>query len=172
MASAKFHNSFRQYHRWLGFFLAGIMAVYSVSGVLLIFRTTDFLKYDYVSEHQLAPNLSSKDLGQNLKLRKFKVEAETPQNIVFNEGEYDKTTGIAKVTKKDYPAPLAKLVKLHKANTNSPLFFLNITFGLGLLFFVISSFLMFMPRAMTYKNGLKIATGGVVFALIVVIFSS
>ncbi len=28
MASAKFHNSFRQYHRWLGFFLAGIMAVY------------------------------------------------------------------------------------------------------------------------------------------------
>ena len=172
MASAKFHNSFRQYHRWLGFFLAGIMAVYSVSGVLLIFRTTDFLKYDYISEQQLAPNLSSKDLGQNLKLRNFKVEAETPQNIVFNEGEYDKTTGIAKVTKKDYPAPLAKLVKLHKANTNSPLFFLNITFGLGLLFFVISSFLMFMPRAMTYKNGLKIATGGVVFALIVVIFSS
>ena len=172
MASAKFHNSFRQYHRWLGFFLAGIMAVYSVSGILLIFRTTDFLKYDYVNEHQLSPNLDAKALGQTLKLRNFKVESETPQSIIFGEGEYDKTSGMAVVSKKDYPAPLAKLVKLHKANTNSPLFFLNITFGLGLLFFVISSFLMFMPRAITYKNGLKIAAGGVVFALLVVIFSS
>jgi hypothetical protein len=172
MASAKFHNSFRQYHRWLGFFLAGIMAVYSVSGILLIFRNTDFLQYDYISEQQLSPNLDSITLGQDLRIRNFKVEAETPQNIIFKDGEYNKVSGIATISKKDYPAPLAKLVKLHKANTNSPLFFLNITFGLALLFFVISSFLMFMPRAITYKNGLKIAAGGVMFALLVVIFSS
>ena len=31
-------------HRYLGFFLAGIMTVYALSGVLLIFRSTDFLK--------------------------------------------------------------------------------------------------------------------------------
>jgi hypothetical protein len=172
MASAKFHNSFRQYHRWLGFFLAGIMVVYSVSGILLIFRNTDFLQYDYISEQQLSPNLDSITLGQDLRIRNFKVEAETPQNIIFKDGEYNKVSGIATISKKDYPAPLAKLVKLHKANTNSPLFFLNITFGLALLFFVISSFLMFMPRAITYKNGLKIAAGGVMFALLVVIFSS
>jgi len=172
MASAKFHNSFRQYHRWLGFFLAGIMAVYSVSGILLIFRSTDFLKYEYVTEQQLSPNLDSVTLGQNLRLRNFKIESETEQNIVFNEGNYDKVSGMAKVIKKDYPPALAKLVKLHKANTNSPLFFLNITFGLALLFFVISSFLMFMPRAITYKNGLKIAGAGFIFALLVVILSS
>jgi len=172
MASAKFHNSFRQYHRWLGFFLAGIMAVYSVSGILLIFRSTDFLKYEYVTEQQLSPNLDSVSLGQNLRLRNFSIESETEQSIVFSEGDYDKVSGMAKVVKKDYPAALAKLVKLHKANTNSPLFFLNITFGLALLFFVISSFLMFMPRAITYKNGLKIAGGGFLFALLVVIFSS
>ena len=172
MASAKFHNSFRQYHRWLGFFLAGIMAVYSVSGILLIFRSTDFLKYEYVTEQQLSPNLDSVTLGQNLRLRNFKIESETEQNIVFNEGNYDKVSGMAKVIKKDYPATLAKLVKLHKANTNSPLFFLNITFGIALLFFVISSFLMFMPRAITYKNGLKIAGAGFIFALLVVILSS
>ena len=172
MASAKLHNTFRQYHRWLGFFLAGIMAVYSVSGVLLIFRSTDFLKYDYVTQQQLSPNLDAKSLAENVRIRNFKIESETAQSIVFNDGEYDKASGMAKITKKDYPTPLAKLVKLHKANTNSPLFFLNITFGLALLFFVISSFLMFMPRAMPYKNGLKIAGGGIVFALLVVIFSS
>jgi hypothetical protein len=34
----------RVYHRYLGFFLAGIMAIYSVSGIIMIFRDTDFLK--------------------------------------------------------------------------------------------------------------------------------
>ena len=172
MASAKFHNSFRQYHRWLGFFLAGIMAIYSISGVLLIFRNTDFLKYDYVSQQQLAPNLDSETLGQTLRIRNFKVVSATPETIVFNDGSYDVASGEAQITRKDYPKPLAKLVKLHKANSNSPLFILNITFGLGLLFFVLSSFLMFMPKAITYKNGLKIAGAGFVFALLVVIFSS
>ena len=38
------HTRMRIWHRYLGFFLAGIMAVYSTSGVLMIFRDTDFLK--------------------------------------------------------------------------------------------------------------------------------
>lgn len=172
MASPKFHNSFRQYHRWLGFFLAGIMAVYSISGVLLIFRTTDFMKFEYRSEHVLSQNLDDKELGQTLRIRNFKVLSNSPNEITFEQGRYDKTTGLAVVTKKDYPAPLASLVKLHKANTNSPLFYLNIAFGLGLLFFVISAFLMFMPKAMTFKNGLKIALGGFVFALLVIVLGA
>ena len=70
------------------------------------------------------------------------------------------------------PKPLAKLVKLHKATTNSPLFFLNISFGLALLFFVISAFLMFMPKLPFFKNGVKISLAGALFALLVVIFAS
>jgi uncharacterized iron-regulated membrane protein len=31
-------------HRYLGFFMAGIMVMYSVSGVVLVYRDTDFLK--------------------------------------------------------------------------------------------------------------------------------
>ncbi len=31
-------------HRYLGYFLAGIMAVYALSGILLVYRDTDFLK--------------------------------------------------------------------------------------------------------------------------------
>ena len=34
----------RVIHRYLGFFLAGIMAVYALSGIVLVFRKTDFLK--------------------------------------------------------------------------------------------------------------------------------
>ena len=35
---------FRIIHRYLGFYLVGIMAVYSVSGITLIFRRTDTFK--------------------------------------------------------------------------------------------------------------------------------
>jgi uncharacterized iron-regulated membrane protein len=37
-------------HRYLGFFLAGIMAVYAISGILLIFRETNFLKSEKSSK--------------------------------------------------------------------------------------------------------------------------
>jgi len=172
MASPKFHNSFRQYHRWIGFFLAGIMAVYALSGVLLIFRSTDFLKFEQVSHRQLEAGLNGKGLGEQLRMRGFKVEQETDGKIVFAQGEYNKQTGEARVTSKDYPFPLNKMVKLHKETTNSPLFFMNIAFGVALLFFVVSAFLMFIPRALPFKNGLKIAGVGFVFAVLMVLFSN
>ena len=34
-------TTMRVYHRYLGFFLAGIMAVYATSRMVLIFRNTD-----------------------------------------------------------------------------------------------------------------------------------
>ncbi len=172
MASMKFHNAFRKYHRWLGFFLAGIMFIYAVSGVLLIFRTTDFLKYEQTEQHQLASGLNGDALGQQLRMKGFRVAAETADRIEFPGGYYDKQTGNAEVTKKDYPLVLSKLVKLHKATTNSPLFLLNIFFGLGLLFFVVSAFLMFLPKVPVFKEGLKIAGIGAAVALLVVIFGS
>ncbi len=172
MASAKFHNQFRQLHRWIGFFLAGIMAVYALSGTLLIFRGTDFLKVEKTEQHQLEAGLSARDLGPQLRLRGFRVEAQTDTEIRFAGGSYDKTTGLATTTRKDYPVVIDEMVHMHKANTNSPLFWLNITFGVALLFFCISAFLMFIPRALPFKNGLKIAGVGFIFALLVVVFGS
>ena len=40
----KSENTFRVFHRYLGFFLAGIMAVYAISGIVLTFRNTDYMK--------------------------------------------------------------------------------------------------------------------------------
>ena len=172
MASPKLHNSFRKYHRWLGFFLAGIISIYAVSGILLIFRQTEFLKFPQTEVRQLPPALQVEALGDQLRLKGFSVKSESDELIIFNVGEYNKVTGEAVISQLDYPIVLAKLVKLHKATNNSPLFFLNISFGIALLFFVISAFLMFMPKLPLFKNGVKISIAGAIFALLVVIFAS
>ena len=172
MASAKLHQSFREYHRWLGFFLSGIMAIYAISGVLLIFRPTDFLKYEQIEIRQLEPSLSAEEVTKAVKRRRAKVIDETPEEIILNVGSYNKQTGSTKLIRKDYPLVLAKMVKLHKATNDSPLYWLNITFGVALLFFVVSAFLMFLPRILATQNSLKIAAGGALFAMLVVIFGS
>ena len=48
MSNTNINNTMRVYHRYLGFFLAGIMAVYAISGIVLIFRETPFLKSDKI----------------------------------------------------------------------------------------------------------------------------
>lgn len=172
MPSPKFHNSIRKYHRWLGFFLAGIMLIYATSGILLIFRNTDFLKYQQTEVRQLESQLSAAALQQSLKIRGFELKSDSKDAIAFKQGEYNKNSGMVTINTLDYPMPLAKLVKLHKATTDSPLFYLNISFGLALLFFVVSAFLMFMPKLPFFKNGVKISIAGAIFALVVVIFAS
>ncbi|TGD75983.1 hypothetical protein E4634_00040 [Mangrovimicrobium sediminis] len=169
MTTLKTANTFRKYHRLLGFFLAGIMAIYACSGVLLIFRTTDFLKYERIEERQLAPGLGGQALGEELRIRNFAVDAEDAEQLLFRQGRYEKRSGLATVTLKEYPLPLQKLVNLHKANTNSPLFFMNIFFGLGLLFFAVSAFFMFVSRLPVFRTGLKFAAAGFVLALGVVL---
>jgi len=147
------------------------MGLYACSGVLLIFRTTDFMKFEQTEEKVLEPGLNSNALGEQLKIRGFKTTAETETDITFAQGRYNKVTGEAAVTTKEYPKLVAKIVHLHKASTKSPLFFLNIAFGLTLLFFVVSAFLMFLPKVPQFKNGLKIAGAGFLFALVMVLFS-
>jgi hypothetical protein len=53
-------------HRYLGFFLAGIMFIYAVSGVVMIFRETSFLKTEAITEKQLEPNLGAGELSPTL----------------------------------------------------------------------------------------------------------
>lgn len=158
----------RVYHRYLGFFLSGIMAVYALSGVTMIFRNTDFLKSEVKTETALTPNLSDEELGKELKIREFKVDKAEGDTLYYRGGTYNKVSGMAVQKSKKLPYVLDKMTRLHKANTNSPLFFLNIFFGASLLFFVISAFWMFMPDSPMFKKGLYFALGGLVLTLILI----
>ncbi len=158
----------RVYHRYLGFFLAGIMAVYSISGISLIFRDTNFLKSEKHTERQLKPNLSNEELGRELRMRDLKVSKEEGDIISFKQGTYNKATGVANYSTMELSSFVDKLQHLHKADTKSPLFFLNIFFGLSLFFFVVSSFYMFLPGTSVFKKGLYFTLAGVVLTLIMI----
>ena len=65
----------RIYHRYLGFFLAGIMAMYAISGIILIFRDTDFLKSEKKINKELKPGLSTAELGKEIRNRDLKIDS-------------------------------------------------------------------------------------------------
>lgn len=154
-------------HRYLGFFLTGIMAVYAIGGMVMIFRETDFLKHEVIVEQQLDPGLTGGELSPKLRMG-VKVEKTEGDVLYFDQGKYNVRTGLATVRKMELPLIISKMERLHKATTNSPVYFLNLFFGLSLLFFVISSFWMFLPSTLIFKKGIYFTIGGVVLTLILV----
>ncbi|MDR5591544.1 PepSY domain-containing protein [Christiangramia sp. SM2212] len=169
MNNRNISNKFRIYHRYLGFFLAGIMAMYAISGIVLIFRNTDAFKIEKTVEKEVASNLSDDQIGKTLRIKDFKIERTEGDKVYFEEGVMDRSTGIATYKVKQLPVILESFTKLHKANTNKPLFFLNIIFGLCLLFFVISAFWMFMPSTKIFRKGIFFTIGGIILTLILLL---
>lgn len=163
---SSFAVKMRIIHRYLGFFLAGIMAVYALSGIVLIFRDTDLLKQKEVIVEKLEPDIPKEKLGEALNIRKLKVEKTVGDIYYFKNGTYNKVTGESSYIKKELPLILDKMTHLHKSKSGEPLFFLNIFFGLSLLFFVISAFWMFMPSTSVFRKGMYFTLGGIVLTLL------
>jgi hypothetical protein len=159
-------TTMRTYHRYLGFFLAGIMAMYAISGIILIFRDTDFLKSEKQIVKTIQPNLKLDEVGKELRIRDIKASSESGDIVTFQQGTYNRATGEVSYTVKELPFILNKMTKIHKANSSQPLFFLNIFFGLSLFFFVLSSFWMFAPSTSVFKKGMYFVIGGIVLTLI------
>ena len=163
-------KNMRIYHRYLGFFLAGIMAIYSISGIIMIFRETDFLKKENHKVLTIAPNLKNEEIGPAIKIKNLKTTEEVGDIVKFKEGTYNRTTGVADFTVKELPYLLNKITKMHKATHKDPLYYLNIFFGLSLFFFVMSSFWMFTPGTTIFKKGMYFTLAGIVLALVMLFF--
>ncbi|MGA9269408.1 MAG: hypothetical protein WBV45_02215, partial [Lutimonas sp.] len=118
-----------------------------------------------VETRQLEANLTVGELSPKLRMA-VKVDKTEGDILYFKDGNYNKATGVATVTKMKLPFVLEKMERLHKATTNSPLYFFNIFFGLSLLFFVLSAFWMFLPSMPIFKKGMYYAIGGGILTLI------
>lgn len=166
MANNSAHSYMRIIHRYLGFFLVGVMAVYAISGIVLIFRDTDFLQQKKQVTKQTKANAEAYEVGQLLGIKQLRIEKIEDNIIYFDSGTYDRNTGLAEYTVKELPFVLGKMTHLHKAKSSEPLYFFNIFFGLSLLFFVISSFWMFMPKTSVFRKGMYFTLGGIILTLI------
>jgi len=156
-------------HRYLGYFLAGIMAVYGLSGVLLVYRDTDFLKKEKNYDKVIEKNLSEKELGKELKIKNFEVEKTKGTVLKFKQGTYNAATGEAKYSKKELPFVLDKMTKLHKSQSKDAISPLSTFFGLSLFFFVISSFWMFNLKSKVFKRGMIFAIAGLIVSILLLL---
>jgi len=158
---------FRLIHRYLGFYLVGVMAVYAFSGTIMIFRRTDTFKKVTEVQTLLEPQLDEYTLGKNLSIKDLKITKSEGAIFYFADGQYNQSTGETRYLKKESPYLIEKMEKLHKATTESPIYWLNIFFGVSLLFFVISAFWMFLPQTTVFKKGVYFSLAGLVMTLVI-----
>ncbi|MFT7238446.1 MAG: hypothetical protein ACI93L_002535 [Cyclobacteriaceae bacterium] len=86
--------------------------------------------------------------------------------IFFKNGTYNKKTGLSSTKKMELPFIIQKIKGLHKATTDSPLFFLNIFFVASLLFFVFSTFWMYTPKMPVFKKAVYFVAAGIAMNLV------
>jgi hypothetical protein len=160
----------RSLHRDIGYFLIGLTIIYCISGILLIYRETGFLKSEKQIEKQLSANIEPSELGKVLHKRGFEVLKTEGDIIWFENGSYNKATGIATYSDKTLPSFLERFNNLHKGSTKNITHWLSVAFGILLLFLAISSFWMFKPKTKMFRRGLILAGSGLIFALVLLFF--
>ena len=160
----------RVLHRNLGFIALAMTIVYSLSGITLIYRTSDFMKSTQQVETTLKPNLTAEKLGDALKMKKLKVTDENDATIFFAEGQYDKQTGKAIYEKKELMFPFNKFANLHKAaSAQQPVGTIFTTlFGIILFFLALSSLFMFKVSSKQFKEGMLYTLVGIIITIVIV----
>jgi len=156
----------RVIHRDLGFFVVGLVILYSLSGIVLIYRDTDFLKHEVNIENKLTPGIGASELGSALKLRDFRITKTEGDVIYFQNGTYNVSSGLAEYTVKELIFPFNKFAALHKSPSKNPLHWFNLIFGLMVLILAISSLWMFKRGSSLFRRGMAMAGAGIIVSLI------
>ncbi len=157
----------RVLHRDLGFIMIGLTIIYSLSGISLIYRETAFLKKERQITRTIEPNMEIEELGSALHMRNLEIVRTDENIILFNNGTYNKSTGVVEYTSNELPWWLSKINSLHKTSTRSPLHWLGIIYGTLLFFMAISSLWMFKSGTGLFRRGITLAAGGAAIVLVI-----
>ncbi|WP_346863507.1 hypothetical protein [uncultured Draconibacterium sp.] len=162
----KMIKSVRSWHRDIGFFVIGLTLIYALSGIVLLFRDTDFLKQEKQVTRSIEPGKQESELGAVLRMRDFKVTKTDGDLLYFDTGFYNQKTGELEYVSKELPAFLQKITGLHKAISGNKSFWINLIYGFLLLFMALSAPFMFKSRTKMLRRGIYISAAGFVFVLI------
>ncbi len=168
----KMRHYMRLLHNYVGFFIAGLVIIYALSGIFQIYRDTDFLKHDVVQEKKVQPNLEISKLKDALRLRDLVVEKTEDGIVYFKNGNYNTTTGLATYTTKEWYGWINTLTELHKFRSKEEghpfAHYFSTVFGVLLMFMSISAFWMFKPGTKLFSRGVYITIAGIVAAIILI----
>ena len=156
-------------HRDLGFFVIRLTIIFSLSGIVLIYRDTDFLKKERIREKQLDPNLDAGNLGGILRMRNFEIIKTEGDIVYFNNGNYNRATGLATYSEKSLPSLLDKMNRLHKKASKDRTHILSTVFGISLFFLAVSSFWLYKPQTRIFRRGMVYAALGFIIAIILLL---
>jgi hypothetical protein len=177
MTQTKTNNSknirwyMRYLHNKIGFFIVGLVIIYSFSGIIQTYRDTDLLKQVINHEKTLTPNLNEAQLGASLKIKNLKVEKTENNILYFKDGTYDAGTGIAKFTTKEWYSWIRKVTELHKSNSKSIAHYFTVAFSVLLFFMSISAFWMFKPGTKLFSGGVWMTIAGIVASVLLLLIS-
>ena len=157
-------------HRDIGFFTFGLVVIYALSGITLIYRNTELLKQEVTTEKQLKPGMAMDEIGREFRMRDLKVVKTEGEMLYFQNGSYNKATGAAVITTKEIMFPFNKFINFHKAISSKATSWFNVIFAILLLFMAISSFWMFKAGTKTFKRGMILIGAGIVFTVILLLF--
>ncbi len=166
-------KNFRWYMRYLhnkiGFFITGLVIIYSLSGLIQTYRDTDLLKHEVLNEKQLAPGLNEAQLGPNLRLRDFKVSKTEGNTLYFKEGTYNISTGKASYVTKEWYSWIIPFTELHKSSSKDVGHYFTTIFGICLFFMSVSAFWMFKPGTKPFSKGVLLTIAGVIAPVILLL---
>lgn len=165
-----FNYYMRSLHRDLGYLVFGLVIIYALSGILLLYRNTDFLKKEVKVERQLKPDMAIEDVGKELRMREFKDIRNEGDIIYFQNGTYNKVTGMAVFTSKDVMFPFNKFINFHKAISSNKMHWFNLAFGAIFLFLAVSSLWMFKANTKTFRRGMILTIAGILVSIVLLLF--
>ena len=158
--------SMRTLHRDIGFFTVGLVILYSLSGIVLIYRDTGFMKQKTQVERKLAVGLEPEELGKALQIRDFRVINSVGETVYFKDGSYSQSTGVAVYTAEDIIFPFNRFIELHKTRSGGVSHWFGTAFGMLLFFMAISSFWMVRKGSALFRRSLYLAGAGIVLTII------
>lgn len=157
-------------HNNIGFFIVGLVVIYSLSGILQIYRDTDFLKHEVVNKKKLDLNLAADKLKDALRLRELVIEKTEGTVVYFKDGNYNTATGMASYTTKEWYSWVLPFTELHKTRSkdseHSLAHYFTTIFGILLLFMSVSAFWMFKPGTKLFSRGVYMTIAGITASII------
>lgn len=175
--SSRLRKIMRDLHNKIGYFIVGLVIIYTMSGAVQTYRDTSFLKHEVVHEKAIEKGLVADSLTQVAKIGKaanqkeFKITKTEGSILYFKDGTYDATTGVVKFTTKELYNWVKPFTELHKQNSKGVIHYFTLLFAFALFFMSVSAFWMFKPGTKAFSSGVILTVLGIFASILLVLLN-